>query len=572
MRVAGWEILQKLNDVLEATFQAVVCGSGEIPALVNNLAPPMSGLPDGSAIYGIVLHNYGSHTNGFVLDRHPNICLDANGEAVGMLDEHDPAWYRCVAFAPSGNTAIRMSDVSIEGLELRVNEVEALPVLKFDASVRNWVRVAQVDVVGAVYQYEVNVVNGNFTGNDISNAQLFVAKNLGCIRDPDETAAGATPAGCRRKQKKRALSRRQGGEGGCQRNALGGNPDALATSLNTITNTTLDWAANGGLYTGSEGGCLVIGGGDNMFHVNKGAIAIRIDAGVGIDLRNVEIDTVRNTGRPVGTLCNDLQKRHPAQSQSWYTGTDAVGFSCASCRHVALLGSNKIRNIQSLSGNAYAMQFIRHTDYITGNAVVGRVSTQKGAQFYDQLSAEAIYAGRPPVTQFGGPPVADVIFIDDYACIPGDGMDMNNPTNDTMMGGMVMNDDPYAPPDPHTMTCGVVAELEARSVPPKTYPLPRPRAAADSLCTSGGALARADAGGLSAPDAGGLSAGTFWGVAVGFAVVLVVALVIVVKKTKTLKGVRLERHGSMSLTFANPNAYDSAAEVDGVDGSAETSA
>ena len=135
---------------------------------------------------------------------------------------------------------------------------------------------------------------------------------------------------------------------------------------------------------------------------------------------------------------------------------------------------------------------------------------------------------------------------------------------DTMMGGMVMNDDPYAPPDPHTMTCGVVAELEARSVPPKTYPLPRPRAAADSLCTSGGALARADAGGL--------SAGTFWGVAVGFAVVLVVALVIVVKKTKTLKGVRLERHGSMSLTFANPNAYDSAAEVDGVDGSAETSA
>ena len=40
-----------------------------------------------------------------------------------MLDEHDTGWYRCVAFAPSGNTAIRISDVTIEGLDLRVNEV-----------------------------------------------------------------------------------------------------------------------------------------------------------------------------------------------------------------------------------------------------------------------------------------------------------------------------------------------------------------------------------------------------------------------------------------------------------------
>lgn len=416
---------------------------------------------------------------------------------------------------------------------------------KFDASVRNWVKVAQVDVVGAVYQYEINADDdGNFDGNDISNAQLFVAKNLGCVKDPAEDAAGAPPAGCRRHQKKLARKQRRQG---CPRNALGGNADALATSLNTITNATLAWAATGGLYPSSEGGdCIVIGGGDNMFHVNKGAIGIRIDAGVGIDLRNVEIDTVRNVGRPVGTLCPALNKRHPAQSQAWYTGTDAVGFSCASCRHVALLGANKIRNIQSLSGNAFAMQFIQHTDYITGSAVVGRVSTQKGTQFYDQQSAEQIYANRPNVRQFGGPPVADVVFIDDYACIPGDGMDMDNPTNDTMMSGMVMNDDPYAPPDPHTMTCGVVAELEARAVSPKTYPAPQPRLPADSLCVS-------QAGSLNTSVDDGLSAGTFWGIAVGFAVVLGVALVIVAKKTKTLKGVRLERHGSMSLTFSNPN-------------------
>jgi len=187
-----------------------------------------------------------------------------------------------------------------------------------------------------------------------------------------------------------------------------------------------------------------------------------------------------------------------------------------------------------------------------------------GTQFYDQLTAEAIYADRPNVRQFGGPPVAEVIFIDDYACIPGDGMDMDNPTNDTMMSGMVMNDDPYAPPDPHTMTCGVVAELEARAVSPKTYPTPQLRLAADSLCVS-----QADGPGSASGDSG-LSAGTFWGIAVGFAVVLVVALVIVVKKTKTLKGVRLERHGSMSLTFSNPNtAFEAPVELND-DGSTAT--
>ena len=68
-------------------------------------SPFRAGLPDGSAIYGIVLHNYGSHTNGFVHDRHANICLDRNGEAVGMLDEHDTGY---------GNFETSTSDISLD--------------------------------------------------------------------------------------------------------------------------------------------------------------------------------------------------------------------------------------------------------------------------------------------------------------------------------------------------------------------------------------------------------------------------------------------------------------------------
>ena len=49
VRVAGAEILQRLDAVLEATFQAVVCGAGEIPALVDNLVQPMCGNASASA-------------------------------------------------------------------------------------------------------------------------------------------------------------------------------------------------------------------------------------------------------------------------------------------------------------------------------------------------------------------------------------------------------------------------------------------------------------------------------------------------------------------------------------------
>ena len=55
----------------------------------------------------------------------------------------------------------------------------------------------QVDAVGAVYQYEVNVDaafgnTGSFVGNPISNAQLFVASHISCVVD-DGTGAQGPP-------------------------------------------------------------------------------------------------------------------------------------------------------------------------------------------------------------------------------------------------------------------------------------------------------------------------------------------------------------------------------------------
>jgi len=168
----------------------------------------------------------------------------------------------------------------------------------------------QVDAVGAVYQYEVNVdaafgSTGSFVGNPIGNAQLFVASHIDCIVD---AGTGNQGPPCARSTAPAGTP--------CMR-SLGGTEDRLQTFLNSIRQTTLDWAAAGGQYPATDN--FVICGGDNMFHVNKGAIGVRVDAGDRVVLRNVEIDTVRNKGRPPSALCpaGSTVKLHPMMSQAW---------------------------------------------------------------------------------------------------------------------------------------------------------------------------------------------------------------------------------------------------------------
>jgi hypothetical protein len=307
----GQAILDALDDVTNRTFNAVVCGVGSIPAIVSNLAAPRNGRPDGSALYGIVLNTVGQHVFGYAMERNNSVCLDVDGEVVGMVDEHDigVGRLRCRSFVPAANTDITIENVQIIGLDLDVNEVEALSTTNWNKNRQTSVRTAQVDVVGAVYQYEVNVnadfgATGNFVGNPISNAQLFVTKHLQCIADP-----GSTGPPCQRSSAPVGSP--------CMRN-LGGEPDVLQIFPNSIRQTTLDWAARGGQYPSSDG--FVICGGDNMFHVNKGAIGVRIDAGDRVVLHNVAIDTVTNSGKPPTTLCpaSNPVHLHPMQSQAWY--------------------------------------------------------------------------------------------------------------------------------------------------------------------------------------------------------------------------------------------------------------
>lgn len=495
--------------------------------------------------------------------RNDSVCLDIDGEVVGMVEEQDAGmgWRRCAkgSYIPAGNSDVLVENVKIQGLEIAVNEVSALSTNNPDKMTNGTVRTAQVDVVGGVYQYEVNVDgDNNFVGNPISNAQLLVAKHLQCI-----DAESRSNSACMREEVKY--------QGSCQRTELPGggpagdkwrggsqgDPSALATQLNTIRQTTLDWAAEGGPFDSTD----IICGGDNMYHVNKGAFGIRFDGGQRLTLRNVDIDSIRNTGKLVSKTCGKTDVHiHPmAHSPAWYTGTDSVGISIASSLRVQF-DAVHVRRIYSASGNAYGVSLLLEADEILGNVAVGKLEIGYGA------SSVGISANRADTYRIGTRPrvadgccqserekekkqeteicsstavclpVATPIFIDENACLLSE-MTMGYGDDGSMMMMGDMDDDA----DDYDTTCHLVANLEQLGIP---LPQLAPLSAADRRPGFCGPASSSNTVSTDDDTGGKITAGI-----VVFVLVLVAVIGAVAYQTQKLKTASALRKTGPSATF-----------------------
>ena len=569
--VSGTQILTDLQQLQTDTYNVVVNKvDAEIPPSVTNLpkrAPvqgedPRRGLPDGSAMYGIVLANYGSHTNGLTAERNSTTCLDGNGEIVGMVDPLDKGdgWFRCVQepglpppqMINTGNERITIKDVKIQGINVQVNEVAALKTKNWNRGQQNFDPMAQIDPVGGVYQYEANVdsafgARGNFKGNVVSNAQLFVAKYLKmkasssfeyqykCFQDkPDPskscpvTGQVTTPtASCRMNQK-------------------GGDPAELQTQLSLIRQETLDWAASGGPFTGEA---QVICGGDNMFHVNKGVFGLRIDAAVGVTLDNVVIDTVENLAQPGSPMCGDsMSNSHPASIQMHhYMGGDAVGVSIAGAQKVDFQNC-AIRHVTSQNGNAHGVVILGNSDFISGTVAVGKLTT-------NHLVASAgqpdFFKSRLPLRHNHQPPVAMPMHVQEYSCFPGDTMmdwmrmSGTDPSDmASMAAGQGDDDDILKPLEPGVdiITCSLVTQLEPTDGSAKlVFPLGS-RAATFAPAGAGGTPSK---GGK-----GGVSKGAFVAVLIVFLILITVGGVY---------GHKVKQDANPAQKLANPSYQESGA-------------
>jgi len=562
--VSGAQILAELTQLQTDTYNFVVNKVGaEIPPAVTNLPKlnpvagedPRRGLPDGSAMYGIVLANYGSHTNGLTAERNSSTCLDANGEIVGMVDPLDTGdgWFRCeedgAQFVATGNERITIKDVKVHGINVQVNEVAALKTKNWNKSQQNYDPIAQIDPVGAVYQYEANVdsvfgARGNFRGNPVSNAQLFVAKYLkmkqvDCRSDqtPDQTTGKCASSfeyqyNCFADKPNPDIAKTCPVTGQatstlaprCKMNQKGGDPADLQTELNLIRQETLDWAATGGPFTGEA---QVICGGDNMFHVNKGVFGIRIDAGVGINLQNVEVDTVENFAQPGSSMCGDsMVNSHPASIQMHhYMGGDAVGVSIAGTQKVDFKNC-AIRHVTSQNGNAHGIVILGNSDYISGTVAVGKLTTNHLAK---SAGIPNFFKSRLPLRHDHAPPVAMPLHVQEYSCFPGDtmmdwmrmsGTDPSDMANMAAGGGD--DDDILKPLEPgvDVITCSLVTQLEPIDGSKKlTFPVGSRTGIVDTSASAGGESGENGENGEGS-SSGGVSQGAFVAVLIVFLILI----------------------------------------------------
>ena len=190
---------------------------------------------------------------------------------------------------------------------------------------------AAVDPVGAVFQTRnrhpdtgelITIADDDrFTGNVVANAQALVAK----------AAAGGEFDGTH-----------------------------LSTERLSITPDVLAWVE--GAATFDDAGLGYLCNGDSMFHVNKGAIAFRMDGARDVRLVHTSVTGLTNLGDGGSTICGDYRAgtSHPAATLPGYGGSATRAYSFAGSRGVRVV-QPQMRDVRAVAGPAVGLDLLTDT-------------------------------------------------------------------------------------------------------------------------------------------------------------------------------------------------------------------
>lgn len=259
---------------------------------------------------------------------------------------------------PSRN--VRLTNVHVRDQESFINEVPALDAGSIDGPEG----AAVIDPVGAVFQVlnthpdtgvpvtvsTLDPATASYTGNALANAQALVAKA------------------------------NEGGE-------FDSTP--LDTSRMKINSILLSWVEGepGSNDLGDIGAAFFCNG-DSMFHVDKGAIAFKMDAASRVRLVNTQVDGLVNLGAAGSLVCGDDFETlsHPLATLPGYGGAAVRGYSFA--------GSHNVIAVRATASGLHSHN---------GSAVGFDVFTDSDRVRLVRTSVDGVVAGSDPSGPAGGP-------------------------------------------------------------------------------------------------------------------------------------------------------------------------
>jgi hypothetical protein len=182
----------------------------------------------------------------------------------------------------------------------------------------------------------------------------------------------------------------------------------LSDTRLSISAQVLDWVE--GRSTFEDSGLDYLCNGDSMFHVNKGAIAFRMDGAQNVRLVRTSVTGLTNLGAGGSTICGDYRDgtSHPGATLHGYGGSTTRAYDFAGSNDVKVVRP-LVRDINSVAGPATGF------DLITDSSAVRLVLPQ-----VEGLTAGAPPAGSPtpPANAFAyrvGPDVTAVVLVRPHA-------------------------------------------------------------------------------------------------------------------------------------------------------------
>jgi len=299
-----------LQQRMDATLASVRASGRTVDPLFAN----PSGLIDGSA-YAIVVNGRGPAVNDF-------------GVMPATEDERLAKMSRDMVFRNVTVGTMLVQPRQIIGLST-VPDSESASAGRYGGGV-------QKDPAGAVLQIEhlVDSATGAYVGNELADAQLFVAEFRALL-----------PAG-------------------------------LASRV-TISDAIVAWSKGAAGAPARLSDVMAADqtvfryNGDSMFHVMKGGVACRFDQVDGLLLEHVRVAQCWNNAHAASVMAGDdldYEYGHPQQTQLGYQGCTQRGITMSACMHVQM-DDVAIDTVGSTHGFACALDVMNETTFSRVNNV-----------------------------------------------------------------------------------------------------------------------------------------------------------------------------------------------------------